>query len=209
MRRDELKDQVRHGSYSEIAQAACENRRVLSWLMGLTYTPEEELGWKAVWSMGQAAAAVAKDDPEYVRGILRRLQWSLNDESGGIGWRAAAAMGAILTASPGTFDEFGPLIASFLDMEEEDFYSGVLWSIGWLAPQVGERLRFALPLIRKQVQSDDLQTRGMAVWALVRLGETQGLDSWVDDQGQFEFFDGNQLRQFKVADIIQMGGISI
>jgi hypothetical protein len=170
MQREQLKAQVCDQRYDEIALAAGHNRRVLSWLMGMTNTPDDELGWKVVWAMGQAAAKVAQDDPEYVRGILRRLQWSLNDESGGIGWRSPAAMSAILAASPGLFDEFAPIIASMLELQEQHFYPDVLWSIGLIAPEAGARIHFAIPMIRDLLQSSDPQTCGMAAWALVQRG---------------------------------------
>lgn len=202
MRRQMIEKQVHLQDYDEISRAARQNRRVLSWLLGLTYAPDDVFGWKAVWAMGQAAAAIAEDDPEFIRGILRRLQWSLNDESGGIGWRAAAAMGAILAASPGTFDEFAPIIASLLELEEEHFYPDVLWSIGLIAPQVGDRINFALSRIRELLHAEEGKTRGMAVWALLRMGDTQDLDPMRQDLSQFEFFDGCRFYRMSVADLI-------
>jgi hypothetical protein len=201
MQRGQLEDLVRLQRNDEIADAACRNRRVLSWLLALTYTPDDDLGWKAVWAMGQAAARVAEDDPEYIRGILRRLQWSLNDESGGIGWRSPAAMGAIVAASPGLFDEFAPIIASLLDMEEEHFYPGVLWAIGMIAPQVEDRIGFAIPMIQHLLQSSDQETRGMAVWALMQLGDMGCLDRDLMSDNKFTFFDGHTLLRVTPAQI--------
>jgi hypothetical protein len=46
--------------------------------------------------MGEVMAHLADKDMESARVIMRRLMWSLNDESGGIGWGAPEAMGEIV-----------------------------------------------------------------------------------------------------------------
>ncbi len=75
-------------------------RRVLSYLTALTYDPDPTVAQQAVLALDMAAGAVSDIAPEFVRGHLRRLFWLLNDESGGIGWRAAEAIGEILRARP-------------------------------------------------------------------------------------------------------------
>ena len=141
--------------------------------------------------MGLASAIVAARDAEFVRGILRRLQWSLNDESGSIGWRAAPAMGAILAASPGTFAEFAPIVASTLDVDETHFYPGVLWAIGTIAEQHAERVRFILPQVRALLQNPSPPTRGLAAWCLGCLRDAAAraaLASMTNDAAAFEIF---------------------
>lgn len=92
----DLRDYLEHADYSTITRFAATNKRVLSELIALTLDADELIGWRAVKALGLASAVVADHDPEFVRGILRRLMWMMNDESGSIGWRAPQAMGAII-----------------------------------------------------------------------------------------------------------------
>jgi hypothetical protein len=109
-----------HDDESEIVRLAAVQRRVLSDLTGLTYDADPLVAERAIRALGQAAGAVSDADPEFVRGHLRRLFWLLNDESGGIGWRAAEAIGEIIRARPDRFAEFIPNLVWLLDMAAED-----------------------------------------------------------------------------------------
>jgi hypothetical protein len=119
-----IKQRVRHLLVQEdlagIERLAVVERRVLSYLTALTYDAETGVADRAVLALGLAAGAVADQDPEFVRGHLRRLFWLLNDESGGIGWRAAEAIGEIIRARPDRFAEFIPNLVWLLDMAAED-----------------------------------------------------------------------------------------
>ena len=104
-----LADLVAAADYEAIAKAAAAERRVLSRLQPLTYHPDDLTGWRAAWAMGVAAARVADAHGEFVRNVLRRLMWSLTDESaGGIGWRSTQAMGCIVAARPDAFPDIRP-----------------------------------------------------------------------------------------------------
>ncbi len=100
--------------------AAGEIKRTLSLLTAFTYYAEPMVADRAVQAFGPAARIIAQTDPEYVRNHLRRLFWLLNDESGGIGWRAPELIASVLAACPGQFDEFLPMLLSLDDMEPED-----------------------------------------------------------------------------------------
>lgn len=105
---------------AEIVRLAAAERRVLSDLTGLTNDAEPSIVERAIRALGLAAGAVSDTAPEFVRGHLRRLFWLLNDESGGIGWHAAEAIGEIIRARPDRFAEFIPNLVWLLDMEVED-----------------------------------------------------------------------------------------
>jgi len=183
--------------YATIVRRAENDKRVLSELIALTLSEDDLIGWRAVKALGLASAIVAARDAEFVRGILRRLQWSLNDESGSIGWRAPQAMGAILAASPGAFAEFAPIIASTLDVDETHFYPGVLWAIGIIAEHHRARVEFALPQIRALLRDTSPQTRGMAAFCLGRLRDTESrgvLAQLLDDDAPVRVFEDDELR---------------
>jgi len=76
------------------------NRRVIAPLFSFFYRYESWLRWRAITAMGEAVMQMAGRDMEYARNIMRRLIWNLNDESGGIGWGSAEAMGEIMARVP-------------------------------------------------------------------------------------------------------------
>lgn len=191
-----LKSLLHQCDYAAITRRTAINKRVLSELLALTLDADDVIGWRAVKALGLASAVVAARDAEFVRGILRRLMWSLNDESGSIGWRAPQAMGAILAASPKVFAEFAPIIASTLDVEETHFYPGVLWAIGIIAEHHAERVQFALPQIRALLRDTSPQTRGMAAFCIGSLRDVVSRDvlaQLVNDNALVEIFENDEL----------------
>lgn len=195
------------GDYDQVRQAASQQKRLLSLLTALTYDPDLLIAWRAVQAAGIAARCIAQDAPEYVRVHLRRLFWLLNDESGGIGWRAPEIMGEILHCCPGQFPEFIPLLISILDMEPEDappFRPGALWGIGRAAQADPQAMRPALPLALACLDDPLPQVRGMALWCLQQLGYQGDIpDSLlVDSAGAEIYLEG----QIKCVGLSQLAG---
>ncbi len=185
-------------------------RRVLSYLVALTYEPEPLLAWRAVEAFGVAAAAIADRDPEFVRGHLRRLLWLLSDESGGIGWRAPELIGEVLRRRPRLFAEFMPILASLLDMEPEDairFRAGWLWAIGRVAKVAPRAMQAALPLIAPCLDDADPQVRGLAAWCLGQLGHKDLLATRPDllkDDASVVFYDDGALNTVLVGELLRI-----
>jgi hypothetical protein len=195
---------LQQSEYAAITRRAERDKRVLSELIALTLSQDDLIGWRAVKALGLASARVAEDDAEFVRGILRRLQWSLNDESGSIGWRAPQAMGAIIAASPGRFGEFASIVASTLDVDETHFYPGVLWAIGRIAEHHTVRVQFALPQIRVLLHDASPQTRGIAAWCLGRLRDLASrgaLAQLAGDAAPLRVFEEDELRMRTVGEL--------
>ncbi|RME74230.1 MAG: hypothetical protein D6784_10475 [Chloroflexi bacterium] len=198
-------------NFSAIQEMASRHRRTLSFLTALTYDDDPLIGWRAVEAIGLAAARIAdEDDPEYVRVHLRRMQWLLNDESGGIGWHLPEAMAEIIYHRPHLFAEFVPIVISLFDMEEEDvakFRPGILWAVGRLAQIFPpERMSPARPWVVPCLDSPDPQTRGMAVWCLSHLGDTQPLSdrpALQTDPATVVLYHHGQLVRHPVAELVQ------
>lgn len=70
--------------------------------------------WHAVTAMGHTTARLAHWDLEQGRIVMRRLMWSLNDESGGIGWGAPECMGEIMARHGGLAREYHGILFSYL-----------------------------------------------------------------------------------------------
>jgi hypothetical protein len=204
-----LKAWLTDANFSAVTRAAGSNKRVLSYLTALSYDPDVLLSWRAVEAMGMAASRIAESDPEYIRIHLRRLNWLLNDESGGIGWRAPELIGEILFRKPGLFADFIPLLVNLMDMEPEDrvrFKSGWLWALGRLAKVDVHSCREALPWILTFLTDPDPQVRGMAVWCLGQLHHPVPPDRkrhLQSDFGEVALYISPHIKHLKVRDIFR------
>lgn len=194
-----LAELVRRGDYAAVSQLAAGNCLVLTRVLGLTYCADELAGWRACWALGQASVVVARQDPEFIRNLLRRLVWSLNDESGSIGWRSPQAMGAVIAADQAAFSEFVPLLVSLLDLEERGFLPGTLWAIGHLASQgipVTASVPEAAARVRTHLQAPEPQVRGMAVHCaglLLDADARPSIQHLLGDPAPLTVFDGLDL----------------
>lgn len=169
---DPLIEQLRQGNFDACAVGASSQRRLLSRLTGLSYHADISVADGAVQAFGCVAACIAKTDPEYVRIHLRRLFWLLNDESGGIGWRAAEMVGEVIAACPGMFDEFISPLAFLLDMETEDaprFQPGILQALTRIAQGRPEKIAFACPMLQPLLTAGSPTVRDLTAELLNQL----------------------------------------
>ena len=110
-----------------------ENRKALSLLIRMAYDKETLVGWRAIKAVGRVAKALGKTHSEYLRITMRKLLWSLSDESGGIGWAAPELLGEIVSSDPEGFVDIVPLIAEVYDIEEQTFRPGVVYALARVA----------------------------------------------------------------------------
>lgn len=212
--KEDLSDWLQVGDFARISQCAAEQKRVLSVLTGLTYHPDPLIAWRAVQGLGIAARQIAGRDPEYVRIHLRRFIWLVNDESGGIGWRAPEAIGEVITQCPGQFDEFIPPLFHLLDLEEEDaprFRAGVLWAIGRVSTVRPGAVLQVLDLVSACLADPDPQVRGLALWALAKSRQTVSVDvleKLSQDHSPVWIYQDGTLIYFSVAELAALAAQS-
>lgn len=141
--------------------------------------------WHAVSCMGKSVQRLAEEDHEEARIILRRLMWSLNDESGGIGWGAPEAMAEIMCCHQRLAEEYLHMLLSYMKedgdeiwqdgnfLEHEMLQRGLLWGIARLA-----KVRPGLLLEKEKnmgvimlpyLFSGDIEVQAMATLAAGRL----------------------------------------
>ncbi len=101
--------------------------------MRLSYDKETLVGWRAIKAIGFAAREMLEDDYPFLRETVRKLLWSLSDESGEIGWPSPEMLGEIVSAGPEKFRDIIPLIAEVYALEETVFRSGVLYALVTIA----------------------------------------------------------------------------
>ncbi len=92
-------------------------KRVVNPLITNIQSSDERIKSRAVASLGQVVATLADRNMESARIVMRRLMWSLNDESGGIGWGAPESMGEIMAIHGGLAREFHKILISYVDSE--------------------------------------------------------------------------------------------
>ncbi|MFZ2632332.1 MAG: DVU0298 family protein [Desulfosalsimonadaceae bacterium] len=168
---------------------------------------EELIRWRAIAAMGRVVAMLAIDDMESARVIMRRLMWSLNDESGGIGWGAPEAMGEIMARSLRLAGEFSRILRSYIRQDEnflehETLQRGVLWGIGRLAQVYPDHLSQTDSHLLPFLKSHDTIHRGYAAWALGNLKSENAvplIETLCKDPHPILFFDGIRLQKLPVS----------
>ncbi|MFZ5821175.1 MAG: DVU0298 family protein [Chloroflexota bacterium] len=156
------------GNYEPVVELARRKKRALSLLTALTYDQDAAVSDHAVTASGLAAKVIAGRDPEFIRNTLLRLFWLVNDESGGIGWRAPELIGEILYNCP-QFDQFFPMLISLLDLEEEDaprFRAGTFRAIGRVAQTARQAMLPAIPYIQSLLDGNAMLLPGEKETAL-------------------------------------------
>lgn len=184
---------------------------VLRTLLSALCSEDEEIKWHAVTVTGILVADLAQRDMEGARRILRRMIWSLNEESGGIGWGIPEAMGKILARNEPLAREFAPILVSYVQpegnfLEFEPLQRGVLWGIGCLAeihPQILRSLDVAKYLL-PCMDSPDPLVRGHALWAAGRIGVTaniSGLEGLLQDQTEIRLYQDQRFRRVRICEL--------
>ena len=151
---------------------------------------EELVRWHAVSAMGRVVARLADEDMEEGRIVMRRLLWSLNDESGGIGWGAPESMAEIMSLHDGLAREYVHMLISYMRedgdeiwqdgnyLEHEILQRGLMWGAGRLA--VSRRQLVLEKGLEKELppylDSADGTVRGLAARAMGLMGTPARLD---------------------------------
>lgn len=150
-------------------------RQVINPLFSFLLSTDERIRWRAVTAMGAVVTNLADEDMESARVIMRRLMWSLNDESGGIGWGAPEAMGEIIASHEGLAKEYAPVLISYVweegnFLEYEMLQRGAVWGVGRVAQTRPELVQDALHYLLPHLTSADATLRGLAAWTMGLLG---------------------------------------
>lgn len=184
-------------------------RQVINPLFGALYSCDRRTRWHAVTAMGAVVAALADQDMESARVIMRRLMWNLNDESGGIGWGSPEALGEIMARHAGLAREYAPILISYLNpqgnfLEHEGLQEGVVWAAGRMAHVDGLWVRDAAPFLENLFSSSNVQLRGLAVWAAGPVATPSmrpGLERLCEDPAHFTLFWRRRFVQCAIAQL--------
>ena len=145
--------------------------RVINPLIGALCSNNETVRWHAVTALGPIVVDLADRNMEAARVVMRRFMWSLNDESGGIGWGAPEAMGEIMAVHDRLAEEFGHMLVAY--MREDGFYlelpqlqQGLMWGLARLAMVKPDLLmaKNVITYLLPYLDSSDSTVRGLAAW---------------------------------------------
>mgnify|MGYP001577843532 CR=1 FL=1 len=172
------------------------------------------LKWRAVSVLGAVVARLAEEERETARNVMRRLVWTLSDESGGIGWGAPEAMGEAMARSEAMADDFAHVLVAFLrpdgnQLEFEALHPAVLWGVGRLAHARPEHAADAAPHLPLYLRSPDPAIRGTAAWAALALPRDATaalLEGLRDDPAVFELCEAGVPTLVRVGDVVARWG---
>ncbi len=153
-------------------------RRVINPLISFFCSGNELLRWRAVTVTGALISIMADEAIEDARVMMRRLMWTLNDESGGIGWGAPETMGEAMSRNQKLAGEYAAILVSYLNpcgnfLEHPLLQRGVLWGIGRLANSRRQSAREAAPYLGSFMESRDPIHRGLAAWSACALAPSR------------------------------------
>jgi len=186
--------------YDALADLVSRRRGAMRHLNRLLYDPGSLLCWRAAEGIGAVADRLAGEDPEAVRVILRNLLWTVNEESGGIGWGAPQAMAEIICRRPGMFREFAPILLSLAG--EVMLRRGVIWAAGRMAQADPDLVREAVPELTAFLGDPDPVVRGYTLRLLGILGQSPDFARYrhlLEDPGLIPLYQGGQLRETSVS----------
>jgi HEAT repeat protein len=212
-----LKKTISEKLASDTPEAVCsllENippRQAVTPLISALYSQDHRIRWNAITALATVLARMARDDMEHARTVMRRFIWSLNDESGGIGWGAAETMAEAMVLHEGLYNEYARILLSFIRedgnyLEYPPLRRGALWGIGRLGHVRPELLRKvgARRWLCDYLKDRDAQSRAFAARALGSLGDEQdaaALEKLVEQTDTVEIYMDGGLRHFTVGEI--------
>jgi hypothetical protein len=187
-------------------------RKMVNPLFSFFCDADELVKWRAITLMGLLVSKLAQQEMESARVIMRRLMWSLNDESGGIGWGAPEAMGEIMACSEKLADEYSVILGSYIRedgnfLEHPMLQRGVIWGIGRLALARPECLAGIETSLFKFFDSPDPVHRGLTAWSAGNLGNKAAiplLKNLLKDDTEISFYEEFQLDFRKVSNLAQL-----
>lgn len=186
-------------------------------LFSALYRPEERLRWQTVTLFGEVLARLADKNMEAARNVMRRYIWSLNDESGGIGWGAPEAMAEGIFHHDRLCEEYMHMLLSYMQpdgplahqdgnyLELPALQRGLLWGIARVAEKRAELLlkKNVMPDIMRYMKSEDAVVRAFAVRALGLLGDGAAEDvllAHLSDSQEIRFYHSGEFTMLTVGE---------
>ncbi|HHN66053.1 MAG TPA: hypothetical protein ENK09_11880 [Nitrospirae bacterium] len=204
-----VRELLEKNALESLVEFAMDNQRVVSALISMTYDKDSLITWRAIEAVGVITARISEKSPEQAGEIVRRLLWSVTEESGGIGWTALEMLAEIVINAPEKFRHIVALLPEFYD--EEIFREGVLYAIGRIGESEAELFddysRIS-EIICEGLESNDPRIRGLAAWAYKRLHDRIGgidrilVENLERDERTFTVYEKGRLVNKKINEVL-------
>lgn len=185
--------------------------QVLPHLLSALCREDERVKWRAVTSLGVLVPEMAGKNPERARDVIRRMVWSLNEESGNFGWGLPEAMDEILARSEILALKFAPLLLSCIRpgynlLDFKPLLEGALWATGRLAESRPDLLRSlgAERFLFPYLESPNPAIRGLSIRALGLIGRVNYLinqPQLLKDETEIWLYTGRELTMVSIAQL--------
>lgn len=157
-----------------------EPKQLIGPLFSALCNPAEHIRWNAVHAFGEVVHQLANLNLEGARVVMRRFLWSLNDESGGIGWGSPEAMAMIMCQNRALRREYLHMLISYMRPDGGEAFQdgnflelpmlqrGLLWGIGLLLQNHNEEMAVwdIGSDLMAYLDSDDPYVQGLAIRAI-------------------------------------------
>lgn len=197
-----IKGLLETGDFEEIKRLSIQEKGVIRWLISLTYDKLDVISWRAIEAMGVVSKEISKRNPEIIRETIRKLLWSMGEESGGIGWSAAEMIGEIIRENPEMYGDIIPILWSF--KEEEMFRPGVIRAMYRIGEVRQDLIAFILNDLQDMLIDKSPAVRGYAALIIGILRDRnyiEGLKVLLRDNNKMLFFQDGAIVEKKVSDI--------
>jgi HEAT-like repeat len=206
MDRNTLSDLLLTRKYREAMDLIKKRHSRLRILLGLLYSEEELVRWRAVTLLGMIAA----DGETDLAPTVKKLLWFLNEESSTIGWCSAQAIAEIYRNNPGMARDAIRVVLHFSDDPElsepanrnTPILAGSIWAIGILAEDEPALVSEMGPALMEFLKDPDPSIRGFSAWALGRMGfqeAEEGLRALARDESFINLYEDDTLKNVTVA----------
>ncbi len=225
MNRRKLKRQVlsllQEGELPVILEklATLDNKAVLNPLFIALCHNVEIVRWYAISCLGEVVSSIAKNNIEDARIVMRRFLWSLNDESGGIGWGAPESMAEVMCRDRKLRDEYLHMLISYMREDGEELFEdgnylelpmlqrGLLWGVGILCRKYPELMQEqgVERDIKDYLNSPDPLVVGLSIIALRYLGVDPAVQSvqWdFDTEFSFSYYKDGHLGTVQFRELL-------
>lgn len=155
--------------YARLVDLCTKHRHFWMELKFSLYNIDKRIKWSAIEAVGELMKHWWEQGYKArVREYIRNLFWSMNDESGGIGWSSPQTVAEIIVSIPELIDPYGNMMVAH-SLGEPFLVKGGLWGIGKLGRLITEAVDFFKDKVLATFNSDDAETLGLASWSM---GET-------------------------------------
>lgn len=167
-RKEEVRSILQRRDFAGLGEHAAQDKNILRTLSSLLYDSDRLVVWRTIEGLGRVSIKMGEKGLEPLRRLIRQLLWSMNDESGSIGWYAPEAIGEILYNLPSLQGEYLPILVS--NLETEPFGGGICRAMARISGRFPETIRSYRGELQQSLKAADLKESAWATVAMKRAG---------------------------------------